>query len=132
DHERLKGIITSLSGYDLRISTIPDAYDILAGQVKLNSIFGALLLNVTPTTMPDWQFSTKRIIDISVSVVALIALIPVYIGLAIAVKASSKGPIFFKQERIGKFGKKFHIIKFRTMVHNAEKNGPQLSSSNDN
>ncbi|MBD3637424.1 MAG: sugar transferase [Crocinitomicaceae bacterium] len=131
DHERLKGIITSLSGYDIKISTVPDAYDILAGQVKMNSIFGALLLNVTPSSMPDWQFSTKRIIDVGVSLIAIIMLIPVYITVAILVKSTSKGPIFFKQERIGKHGKKFKIIKFRTMVDNAEKDGPQLSSSND-
>ena len=131
DHERLKGIITNLSGYDIKISTVPDAYDILAGQVKMNSIFGALLLNVTPTSMPDWQFSTKRLIDISVSLIAMIILIPFYLFISILVKASSKGPIFFKQERIGKHGETFQIVKFRTMVDNAEKNGPQLSSSND-
>ena len=131
DHERLKGIVTNLSGYDIQISTIPDAYDILAGQVKMNSIFGALLLNVTPTAMPDWQFSTKRMIDVLFSVVALMILLPVYFILAILVKTSSKGPVFFKQERIGKFGRTFQIIKFRTMMDKAEKEGPQLSSSND-
>jgi exopolysaccharide biosynthesis polyprenyl glycosylphosphotransferase len=131
EHEKLKGIITSLSGYDIKISTIPDAFDILSGQVKMTSIFGALLLNVTPTAMPDWQFSTKRIIDIFVSFCALIVLLPVYLILAILVKTSSKGPIFFTQERIGKHGQKFNIIKYRTMVHNAETKGPQLSSSND-
>ncbi|MEO9533031.1 MAG: sugar transferase [Crocinitomicaceae bacterium] len=132
EHERLKGIISKLSIYNLRISTIPDAYDILSGQVKMNSIFGALLINVTPSTMPDWQFSTKRIIDITISAIALIILMPVYIILAILVKASSKGPIFFFQERIGKNGTPFKIIKYRTMVQGAEKDGPQLSSSNDN
>lgn len=131
DHEQLKGIIANLSGYDIKLSTIPDAYDILAGQVKMNSVFGALLLNVTPSSMPDWQFSTKRLIDITFSLIAMAILIPVYIILAFMVKTSSKGPIFFKQERIGKFGKKFNIIKFRTMEVNAEKAGPQLSSSND-
>jgi exopolysaccharide biosynthesis polyprenyl glycosylphosphotransferase len=131
EHERLKGIISRLSIYNLRISAIPDAYDILSGQVKMNSIFGALLINVTPTTMPDWQFSTKRIIDICMSSVAIILLLPVYLALAVLVKASSKGPIFFLQERIGKNGNPFRIIKYRTMIQGAEKNGPQLSSSND-
>ena len=131
EHELLKGIIANLSGYNINISTIPDAFDILSGQVKMTSIYGALLLNVTPSAMPDWQFSTKRLIDIGVSSIALITLIPVYIILAILVKTSSKGPVFFKQERIGKHGDKFQIIKFRTMVDNAESNGPQLSSSED-
>jgi exopolysaccharide biosynthesis polyprenyl glycosylphosphotransferase len=132
EHERLNDIITGLSAYDIKLSTVPDAFDILAGQVKMTSIFGALLLNVTPSSMPDWQFSTKRILDVLVSFVAMIILIPFYITVAILVKFSSNGPIFFKQERVGKYGQKFEIIKYRTMIQDAENNGPQLSSSNDN
>lgn len=132
DHERLKSVITQLSSYNVRISIIPDAYDILSGQVHMNSIFGALLLTTNTDRMPDWQVSTKRILDIVASTCAIIILIPVYILLAIAVKLSSKGPIFFTQERVGKNKKPFRIIKFRTMYVNSESNGPQLSSSNDN
>lgn len=131
DHERLKGIITKLSSYNIRISIMPDAYDILSGQVHMNSIFGALLLTTNSSNMPDWQISTKRILDVAVSIVALVVLIPVYIALAIAVKVSSPGPIFFTQERVGKNRQPFKIIKFRTMFVGSEKNGPQLSSSND-
>jgi exopolysaccharide biosynthesis polyprenyl glycosylphosphotransferase len=131
DHERLKRIITQLSSYNVRISLRPDAYDILSGQVQMNSIFGALLLTTNSDSMPDWQISTKRIIDISASAIALFLLIPLYIILAIAVKISSKGPIFFSQERVGKNRVPFRIYKFRTMYVGSEKNGPQLSSSND-
>ncbi|WP_066759240.1 sugar transferase [Crocinitomix algicola] len=132
DHERLKKIITKLSGYNIRINLIPDAYDILSGQVSMSSIFGALLLTTNNNNMPDWQVATKRILDIIISGFALILLIPVYIILAIAVKFSSKGPIFFLQERIGKDRKPFNIIKYRTMFVNAEKDGPKLSSTHDN
>ena len=132
DHERLKGIITQLSSYNIRISIMPDAYDILSGQVHMNSIFGALLLTTDSSNMPDWQISTKRIFDIMASAIALVLLIPIYIILAISVKMSSKGPIFFTQERVGKNRQPFNIIKFRTMYVGSEKDGPQLSSSNDN
>ena len=131
EHERLKGLITKLSGYDIKISIIPDSYDILSGQVKMDNIFGALLITVNANLMPDWQYSTKRLIDIVASFVSLLILLPVYLTLAILVKLSSKGPIFFTQERIGLMGKPFKIIKFRTMYVDAEKNGPQLSSSHD-
>lgn len=131
DHERLKGIITKLSVYNIRINVIPDAYDILSGQVTMTSIFGALLLTTNNINMPDWQVASKRIFDIIISIIALICLIPVYIILAIAVRFSSKGPIFFKQERVGKNRRPFNIIKFRTMYIGAENNGPQLSSSHD-
>jgi exopolysaccharide biosynthesis polyprenyl glycosylphosphotransferase len=131
DHEKLKKILTTLAGHNVRISLIPDVYDILSGQVQMNSIFGALLFRVNDDVMPEWQISTKRIIDIVCSVLALLILMPLYIILAILVKTSSKGPVFFKQERIGLHQKPFQIIKFRTMIVDAEKSGPQLSSSND-
>lgn len=131
EHEKLKQLISIVQGRDIRIKIIPDMFDILSGSVKMNNIFGALLVEVESHIMPFWQFIVKRLIDIFVSVIAIIILIPAYVTLAILVKSSSKGPVFFRQERIGKNGVPFHIIKFRTMVQNAEQSGPQLSSSND-
>jgi len=131
EHEKLKGIISRLSGYPVRIKLIPDMYDIISGSVKMNNIFGALLLEVNSDFMPFWQQSVKRLIDVVFSSIAFIILIPLYLFLMIAVRLSSKGPIFFLQERIGKNGVPFNIIKFRTMFLDSEKGGPQLSSSND-
>ncbi|MFN5415759.1 MAG: sugar transferase [Flavobacteriia bacterium] len=131
EHERLKSLISRISRKNIRIKILPDMYDILSGSVKMNNIFGAFLIEVNTEKMPVWQTVTKRFLDIFISLTALISLIPVYIGLAIAVKSSSKGPIFFTQERIGKNGRKFNIIKFRTMFVGSEKNGPQLSSETD-
>lgn len=131
EHKRLSSIIARLSGTGIKIKVLPDMFDILSGSVKMTNIFGVLLLEVNPEGMPVWQMSVKRFMDISLSVIAMLLLIPVYIFLAIAVKISSKGPIFFKQERIGMKGKKFNIIKFRTMYVDAEAQGPQLSSSSD-
>lgn len=131
EHQRLSSIISRLSGTGIRIKVLPDVFDILSGSVKMSNIFGVLLLEVSPEGMPVWQRSVKRFMDISLSLIAMILLIPVYIGLAIAVKCTSKGPIFFKQERVGLNGRAFRIIKFRTMYVNAEANGPQLSSTHD-
>ena len=69
--------------------------------------------------------------DISLSIIAIFLLLPLYLIAAVLVKFSSPGPIFFLQERIGLNNKPFQIIKFRTMYVNSEANGPQLSSSND-
>jgi exopolysaccharide biosynthesis polyprenyl glycosylphosphotransferase len=131
DHEKLKAIITDLNAFDLVINIVPDNFDILAGQVKMNSIFGALLIQINEDSMPEWQHSSKRLFDVVASVFALIVLLPVFIILAVMVKLSSKGPIFFTQERIGINGKPFNIVKFRTMYVGSEKDGPQLSSSQD-
>lgn len=131
EHDRLKMIISRLEGGDVKIKILPDMYDILSGTVEMSNIFGALLIEVNSEVMPVWQRTFKRLIDISVSIVALIILLPFFIIMGMLVKFTSPGPIFFTQERIGKNGKPFKIIKFRTMVVDAEKSGPQLSSSND-
>ncbi|MCB0478087.1 MAG: sugar transferase [Crocinitomicaceae bacterium] len=131
DHGKIKPILTELLGYPVVIKVIPDIFDILSGSLKTTSIFGTLLLEIKDNIMPVWQQVLKRGMDILFSLIAMILLLPVYMILAISVKMSSKGPIFFTQERVGRHGKPFKIIKFRTMYVGAEKNGPQLSSSND-
>ena len=73
----------------------------------------------------------KRIFDIVVSLIMLIILLPVFVFLGIAIKIDSKGPVFFRQERITQYGKTFKIFKFRTMVNNAEKFGTQVTVGND-
>ncbi len=131
EHERLKNIVARINHHHVVIKIAPDLFDILAGSVKLNNIFGALLMEVNQDVMPTWQLVIKRTMDIALSLFAIVILIPFYIIFAISVKLSSKGPILFLQERIGLNGKPFKIIKFRTMFTDAEKQGPQLSSSND-
>lgn len=131
DHAHLENIFHRLDGTGVNIKVIPDMYDILTGSVKMNSIFGAPLIQVSREIMPAWQFSLKRIFDVTFSLFALIILFPVYVILAIGVKLSSPGPIFYIQERVGRGGRPFYIFKFRTMVKDAERNGPQLSNTTD-
>jgi lipopolysaccharide/colanic/teichoic acid biosynthesis glycosyltransferase len=61
----------------------------------------------------------KRTLDVALSIVAIIALAPVFLAIALVVKATSPGPVMFRQNRVGKHGKQFNCLKFRTMVHNA-------------
>lgn len=131
DHKELGAIMNLLEGESVKIKIIPDVYDILSGSVKMTSIFGAPLIAIDQDIMPAWQFSIKRVVDILASLFALMILSPVILTLMILVKISSPGGVFFTQERIGKKGKPFRIIKFRTMVKDAEKDGPQLSSTSD-
>jgi exopolysaccharide biosynthesis polyprenyl glycosylphosphotransferase len=131
EHEHISRIMNELEGTNTRIKIIPDMYDILSGSVKMTSIFGAPLIEVNSEIMPAWQFSLKRGIDIFVSICSLVMLLPVLLIMAIGVKLSSPGPVFFRQERIGRFGRPFQIIKFRSMYNDAERDGPQLSSTQD-
>jgi Sugar transferases involved in lipopolysaccharide synthesis len=74
----------------------------------------------------------KRIFDLICSTLGLIVLSLVLIGIAIKIKAGSDGPVFFKQIRVGEKGREFEILKFRTMVVDAEKLGKQITVGNDN
>ncbi|MDF2568195.1 MAG: sugar transferase [Oscillospiraceae bacterium] len=73
----------------------------------------------------------KRLLDVSVSLIGIILLSPVFLILFIAIKTTSKGPVFFRQERIGRYGKSFRIYKFRTMVDRADKMGAQVTTGDD-
>ena len=131
EHKNLGSIVSDLESMQVKIKIIPDIYDILSGSVKMTSIFGAPLIEINTEIMPSWQFFLKRFIDFAGSLLAIILLMPVYITLAVLVRLSSPGKIFFKQERIGQHNKPFYIYKFRSMYENAEDTGPQLSSRHD-
>lgn len=131
EHKLLSEILTILENRTHTVWGIPDLFDILSNQAKTNAIFGSPLLKISNGLMPVWQENVKRLLDVTISIIALILFFPVFIGLAIGIKMSSKGPILYKQERTGKFGKPFMIYKLRTMINNAETNGPLLSSSTD-
>ena len=81
--------------------------------------------------MPYWQKSVKRIFDIVFSLLFLIIGLPFYIIIGLGIKLTTRGPMFFSQERIGIDGESFKIIKFRTMRTDAELAGPQLSKEDD-
>ena len=131
EHDRINSIINEVDNTSVIVKMVPDMYDILSGQVKMTSIFGAPLIEINREIMPAWQTTLKRVIDILASIFALIVLTPLYLVLIIGVRASSKGPIFYSHERIGHHGKPFYIHKFRSMFVDAEKNGPALSSKED-
>ncbi|HKL34361.1 MAG TPA: sugar transferase, partial [Tangfeifania sp.] len=78
-----------------------------------------------------WQEKTKRLLDIVLSMLATILFLPVFLVLSIIIKITSKGPVIYRQERIGRFGDPFYIYKLRSMVQEAENGTPELSSEND-
>jgi exopolysaccharide biosynthesis polyprenyl glycosylphosphotransferase len=131
DYREISSILNVLEDQSVIVKIIPDIHDIMRGSVKMTGIFGTPLIAINQEIMPAWQFSLKRLMDIVLSAIAVIILLPVYLSIGVLVKLTSPGTVFFVQERIGHHGKPFNIIKFRTMCRDAEKNGPQLSSAHD-
>ncbi len=131
DQVNAEHIIQRLSEKDVEIKIIPNILDILSGTVKTSNIFGAMLTDIHTGLMPEWQLHIKRLVDVFFSAFALILLSPLLLYSAIRVKLSSAGPIVYSQERTGYKGRKFMIHKFRSMIKDAELQGPWLSSEKD-
>jgi polysaccharide biosynthesis protein PslA len=131
EHHLLENIVTRLCYRPVVVKVLPDYYDIISGSVKTSNVYDAVLIHIHPDLMPDWQRVWKRLLDMIISSLALVVLFPFLAFTAIMVKLSSKGSIFYKQERIGRFGRPFFIYKFRSMYMEAEHAGPALSSKMD-
>ncbi|HEY5406871.1 MAG TPA: sugar transferase [Ginsengibacter sp.] len=128
---RLEKILQLLNEKEVNVKMVPDKLDILSGAVRTNNVMGIPLIEIHLGLMEVWQQNIKRLIDVLVSVFGLIIFSPLILYAAVRTKLSSKGNVFFLQERIGYKGHPFTIYKFRSMITDAEKNGPMLSSAND-
>jgi exopolysaccharide biosynthesis polyprenyl glycosylphosphotransferase len=132
DHDLLLNIIGRASASNVSIKIRPDLYDIVSGQAKTNQIYGIPLIEVSAQLMPPWEMFMKRAMDLTVSFLVLVLGIPFFLLISIVQKLTSKGPILYNQERTGKNGKVFTMLKFRTMYTDAEKrSGPQWAVKND-
>lgn len=132
EEQLLYKIINNVYPERVKISFEARVYDILTGAARIGDLSGKPLVMFTTPSMMDWQLCFKRAFDVTASLLALVILSPVMAGIAIAIKMTSRGDIFYKQERIGMYGRPFKILKFRTMVADAEKdNTPRLSTEND-
>lgn len=131
ERNQLEKVLQSLSKMDVNIKITPDTVDIISGALKTNNVMGVPLIDLHSGLLPPWQQHIKRLIDISASILGLLLLLPLFIYTAIRVKLSSAGSLLYLQERIGFKGQPFMMIKFRSMVPDAEKNGPELSSDTD-
>ncbi len=130
EHHLLEKLLVQIESLNVRIQWVPDTLSILTGQVKLDA-HGVPLVDIQRNPIPAWQEAVKRMVDLLVSGTALAVLSPFLVFTAWRVKQSGPGPIFYYQERVGRNGKTFWIVKFRSMRVDAETNGPQLSSDHD-
>lgn len=112
---------------------IADIFGLVASRMNVSYLAGTPLLSFSDSPLIDWEKRlVKRLMDIVLSAAALLALVPVYLLLAALVKWDSKGPVFYRQERVGEDGRRFDLFKFRTMAVDAEvDSGPVWTQEND-
>ena len=130
--ERIMDTIMNVNGHPVSMKILPDMYEVVTGLARTNQLVGVPLIDVNLNLDTLYSKHLKRIIDIFIGTISLISIFPFWILIALGIKIDSKGPILYKQERIGMDGKKFLINKFRTMILNAENDtGPVWAGKDD-
>jgi exopolysaccharide biosynthesis polyprenyl glycosylphosphotransferase len=131
DHGRLLDIIGRCDGQGIGLKIMPDLYDIISGQARTNQIYGFPLIAISTQIMPPWEESMKRALDVAVALLVLVIGLPMWLLIAALIRLESSGPVFYKQERLGRDAVRFNIVKFRSMRQDAEKAGPQWAGKRD-
>lgn len=131
EHEDVKRIINRLKATDVIIKVIADVYNVIRGRFNMTFLEIPTLIVIGHDLMPPWQQNIKRLLDVLVSIFAMLVLAPIYLIVGVGVKLTSRGPVFYSHERVGRHGRPFTIYKFRSMYVGAERNGPALASVGD-
>jgi len=130
--QMIEKILPLIRERNVLLKILPTTEDHILRTVKDTAVFNEPYIQIYLDSLPLWQKICKRMMDIVVSFLFIVITSPLFLVLAIGVKRSSPGPIFYKQKRIGKKEKPFEIIKFRSMYEDAEADGqPRLSSKFD-
>ncbi len=132
---RHRELLEDLTNYDethVKVEVIPELYEIFIGRVDHTLLNDIPLVKLTRKDISGWVVFVKQIADILLSIIILIGFFPVWLFIAVFIKLTSSGSVFYTQERVGKSERLFKIYKFRTMYAGAEKeSGPILADEND-
>lgn len=132
DSKKALDIINQLFKVNLPIKITPSMADIVLTKVRIEQFVGAPLVDISGSDMSDFSQNMKRFYDLIFSALFLIILSPFFLIMALLIKLDSRGPVVYRQRRVGLHNKPFTIYKFRSMVCDAESDGmPMLSSDND-
>jgi exopolysaccharide biosynthesis polyprenyl glycosylphosphotransferase len=133
-HEKSPALLDVLARLTLshsRVIDMPTAYEFLAGKIPIDHISDIWLFFNSLNNSRLYYRKIKRLTDLCFSLLVLLLSWPLFLLAAVAIKLDSSGPVFYRQERLGQDGEPFHIIKFRTMIPDAEQAGPQWAAPND-
>jgi exopolysaccharide biosynthesis polyprenyl glycosylphosphotransferase len=129
--EELLNVISKCDRSTIGIKVVPDMFQIMAGDMSIGELSGLPLLNMRDVALRGWKLSLKRFVDLSGAGVGLIFGSPFFFLLSALIKLDSPGPALFSQERMGLDGRRFRVIKFRSMRIDAERAGPQWTTKDD-
>lgn len=119
-HDDILGLLLPAAGRGIRVKVVPDLFDVIAGNVHSTQILGQPLMELLPERLKNWEKLVKTVMDFIMCTVVLVAGMPIWLLIALAIRLDSPGPVFYRQTRVGKGGREFGIVKFRSMVRDAE------------
>jgi exopolysaccharide biosynthesis polyprenyl glycosylphosphotransferase len=119
-HEETLDVIRSLQDVDVQVDIVPRMFEVLGTNAQLHTIEGIPLVGLPVARLSSSSRFLKRLLDLFGTVVGLVLLAPIFAAVAICIRLDSRGPVFFRQERMGLSGQTFRVFKFRTMVDDAE------------
>jgi len=131
EKDKLVEVIRYCQNDKVHMKIMPDTYEIVSGMVKTNQIYGVPLIEVMPEILPHGAKLFKRILDVSIAVFILVFFFPLWLLIALMIKLTSRGPVFYTQQRVGRNGKVFTLYKFRSMIENAEEYGTDWTGERD-
>ena len=130
--ERIMSSIVNINGAPLSIKILPDMYEVVTGLARTTQLVGVPLIDINFNLDTFYSRVLKRLIDVILSIVGILICLPIWISVSLLIKIDSAGPILYLQSRSGRSGKLFNIIKFRSMVFNAEsETGPVWAGKHD-
>jgi exopolysaccharide biosynthesis polyprenyl glycosylphosphotransferase len=129
-HERTMELIRLLKDLSVRIDIVPRLFDVIPPRLTSQTVEGIPLLTLPPLRLSASARFLKRALDLTVSVAGLVVLAPLFALAAAAIKLDSRGPVFFRQERMGAGERSFRMLKFRTMVADAEERKGEIAHLN--
>ncbi len=131
-HEKLKDILNDIGDEMVSIMLIPDLLELATLRGGIGEFEGMPIISLRDTPLYGWNIVVKRVTDFVLSITILLAVSPLMLVISFLVKVTSRGPVFYSQERMGLDGKIFSMLKFRTMEIQAEKEtGPVWAAKND-
>ena len=122
----LEPVIERCRQHGVRFRVVPDLLEAQFGRMEFHPIAGIPLITLSDSQIAGFKYLQKRTVDISVSLLALVLTSPIWAVVALAIKLTSRGPVLFRQTRIGRRGVEFTFLKFRSMVHDAEERKEEL------
>jgi len=126
-HEHQIGVVRSLKDLDVQIDIVPRLFEVIGANVSIHHTEGVPMIGLPPLRLARSALLLKRSLDVTASALGLLVLSPLLLAVALTIKLDSRGPVFFKQVRMGRGERSFEIFKFRTMQFDADERKAEVS-----